>query len=339
MNGRITGMEIKLEIIRPQTRIDFVGKTRIAVIISLVVIATGMLSLLFKGGPSYGVDFAGGTLIQVRFVEPTQAGNIKDAVSSLGLSSVTVQQFGDQAKEFLIRTPETIGESGHISKPFEQALKAHYGDAQLEILRSEMVGPQVGEDLRKKGVMALVYAMAGTLVYIAWRFEFRFAVAAIIALGHDVLVTLGFFSVFNKEIDLPIIAAFLTIIGYSLNDTIIIYDRIRENIGKKAEEDFPLLVNRSINETLSRTILTSGTTLLVVAALFIFGGGVIHGFAFALLIGIISGTYSTIFVASALVLFWERHHPGLILAALSGPVNNTAGNDATADRQPQGRES
>jgi len=306
-----------MEIIRPQTKIDFVGKNRIAVFISLVVIAAGMLSLLLKGGPDYGVDFAGGTLVQVRFVEPTGAGEIKDTLTELHLSNITVQQFGDKANEFLIRTPETGGDTTQFAKRFEQEFKGHYGEGKFEILRSEMVGPQVGKDLRQKGVMALVYAMAGTLVYIAWRFEYRFAVAAIIALVHDVLVTLGFFSLFSKEIDLTIIAAFLTIIGYSLNDTIIIYDRIRENIGKAATEGFVAIVNRSINETLSRTILTSGTTLLVVLSLFIFGGGVIHDFAFAMLVGIVSGTYSTIFVASSLILFWEKHHPGNIMAALS----------------------
>ncbi len=306
-----------MEIIRPQTKIDFVGKNRIAVFISLVVIAAGILSLLLKGGPDYGVDFAGGTLVQVRFVEPTSAGEIKEALTELQLSNSTVQQFGDKANEFLIRTPETGGDTTQFAKRFEQEFKGHYGEGKFEILRSEMVGPQVGKDLRQKGVMALVYAMAGTLAYIAWRFEYRFAIAAIIALVHDVLVTLGFFSLFSKEIDLTIIAAFLTIIGYSLNDTIIIYDRIRENIGKAATEGFVAIVNRSINETLSRTILTSGTTLLVVLSLFIFGGGVIHDFAFAMLVGIVSGTYSTIFVASALILFWEKHRPGKILAALS----------------------
>ena len=306
-----------MEIVRPQTNIDFVGKNRIAVIVSLVVIGAGLLSLLLRGGPEYGVDFAGGTLVQVRFVEPTHAGDIKDALAGLGVKSITVQQFGDGESEFLIRTPETGGERAQFSKRFEQTLKAKYGEGQLEILRSEMVGPQVGKDLRTKGVMALIYAMVGTLIYIAWRFEFRFAVAAIVALGHDVLVTLGFFSIFGKEIDLPIIAAFLTIIGYSLNDTIIIYDRIRENIGKSPGEGFAAIVNRSINETLSRTILTSGTTLLVVISLFIFGGGVIHDFAFALLVGIVSGTYSTIFVASALILFWKKHRPGKIKDALS----------------------
>ena len=307
-----------MELIRPQTKFDFVGKNRFAVTISLVVIAAGMLSLLLKGGPSYGVDFAGGTLVQVRFTEPQRSDDIKEALAGLGLSNITVQQFGDREGEFLIRTPDADDETDQFSKRFEQVLTDRYGEGRLEIVRTEMVGPQVGKDLRQKGAMALIYAMAGTLIYIAWRFDLRFAVAAIVALVHDVLITLGFFSIFDKDIDLPIIAAFLTIIGYSLNDTIIIYDRIREHLGKTAGEDFAGLVNRSINETLSRTILTSGTTLLVVLSLFIFGGGVIHDFAFALLVAIISGTYSTIFVASALVLFWEKHHPGKIQAALLG---------------------
>ncbi|ALC17383.1 protein translocase subunit SecF [Desulfuromonas soudanensis] len=298
-----------MEIIRPQTNIDFVGKNRIAVIISLVVIAAGLLSLLIQGGPKYGVDFAGGTLIQVRFVAKTQAGDIKDALVGLGLTSLTVQQFGDSAEEFLIRTPEAGGSTAQLSQKFKQALEAKYGTSKLEILRSEMVGPQVGKDLRQKGLLAVVYALLGTLIYVAWRFEFRFGVAAIVALAHDVLVTLGFFSLFGKEIDLPIIAAFLAIIGYSLNDTIIIYDRIREEIAKSDGEGLAVIVNRSINQTLSRTILTSGTTLLVVVSLFIFGGGVIHDFAFAMLVGIIAGTYSSIFVASALLLFWEKRLP------------------------------
>jgi preprotein translocase subunit SecF len=255
------------------------------------------------------VDFAGGTLIQVRFVEKTQAGDIKDALVGLGLTSLTVQQFGDSAEEFLIRTPEAGGSTAQLSQKFKQALEAKYGTSKLEILRSEMVGPQVGKDLRQKGLLAVVYALLGTLIYVAWRFEFRFGVAAIVALAHDVLVTLGFFSLFGKEIDLPIIAAFLAIIGYSLNDTIIIYDRIREEIAKSDGEGLAVIVNRSINQTLSRTILTSGTTLLVVVSLFIFGGGVIHDFAFAMLVGIIAGTYSSIFVASALLLFWEKRLP------------------------------
>lgn len=306
-----------MQIIRPDINFDFVGKNKIAIIISLAVILAGIVSLAFKGGPEFGIDFAGGTLIQVKFVEPTRAADIKDALQELKLGSVTVQQFGDEANEFLIRAQETSSELERLSQKIQRSLEAKYGQGNVDIRRTEMVGPQVGKDLREKGFLSLLYAMIGTLIYVAWRFEFRFAVGAILALVHDVAVTLGFFSIFGKEIDLPIIAAFLAIIGYSLNDTIIIYDRIREDIGKYAKQGFAFTVNRAINETLSRTILTSGTTLLVVIALFLFGGGVIHDFAFALLVGIISGTWSTIFVASALVLYWEKRRPGKIAADLA----------------------
>ncbi|MBW2690493.1 MAG: protein translocase subunit SecF, partial [Deltaproteobacteria bacterium] len=187
------------------------------------------------------------------------------------------------------------------------SLTTVYGEGNVDIRRMEMVGPQVGKDLRQKGLLSIFYAMIGILIYISWRFELRFAIGAIIALVHDVLITLGAFSLTGREIDLPIIAAFLAIIGYSLNDTIIVYDRIRENYGKHQKKGFSVVVNRSINETLSRTILTSGTTLLVVLALFIFGGGVIHNFAFAMLVGILIGTYSSIFVASPVLIFWDDY--------------------------------
>jgi preprotein translocase subunit SecF len=300
-----------MQIIKPNSHFDFVGKNRIAVILSLAVIFAGFLSLVLKGGPQYGVDFSGGTLIQVRFSLPTQASQIKEFLSELKLESITVQQFGDRSNEFLIRAQQSEAEMSHFSQKIERALKVGSGDGDLEILRSEMVGPQVGRDLRTKGVLALGYAMIGTLVYLSWRFEYRFGVAAMVALAHDVLVTLGLLSIFDMDIDLTIVAAMLTIVGYSLNDTIIIFDRIRENIARRGSETFEATVNRSVNETLSRTILTSGTTLLVVFSLFVFGGNVIHGFAFALLVGIIAGTYSSVFVASALILFWEKHRPSL----------------------------
>lgn len=298
-----------MQIFNPNSHYDFVSKNRLAVILSLVIILAGLLSLAIKGGPALGVDFAGGTLIEVRFAAPTQAGEIREALGTLPLGAFTVQQFGDDPNDFLIRVQQTAEAQEELSASLTQALEARYGAGELDIRRTEMVGPQVGHELMEKGFLALLYAMAGTLVYIGWRFEFRYAVAAIVALIHDVLVTLGFFSLFGKEIDLTIIAAFLTIIGYSLNDTIVIFDRLRENLGRHPKEGFAQTLNRSINETMSRTILTSGTTLLVVVALFAFGGPVIHNFAFALLVGIIAGTYSTIFVAGALVLAWERRWP------------------------------
>jgi len=295
-----------MQLIKPDINIDFVGKRKIAIAISIVLILIGFASLVVKGGPNYGIDFAGGTLVQVQFAEPTDATAIKKAMQGIELGSVVVQRFGDNQNEFLIRVEQSTTELQGLSVQIQNALEQTYAKGDVDIRRVEMVGPQVGKDLRSKGLKAIFYAMIGLLAYISWRFEFRFAVGAIVALVHDVAITLGAFSLFNKEIDLPIIAAFLAIIGYSLNDTIIVYDRIRENSGKYNKEGFSYIVNRSINETLSRTLLTSGTTLLVVLALFILGGGVIHNFAFAMLVGVVVGTYSSIFVASPVLIFWQQ---------------------------------
>ena len=295
-----------MQLIKPDTNINFVGNRKLALIFSVVLIIIGVASLLLKGGPNYGIDFAGGTLVQVQFAQPTDAAAIKQALAGLNLGNPVVQRFGDDQNEFLIRVEQASTELKGLSLQIENALDQTYEKGNVEIRRVEMVGPQVGKDLRGKGLKAIFYAMLGILVYISWRFEFRFAVGAIIALVHDVLITLGAFSLFGKEIDLPIIAAFLAIIGYSLNDTIIVYDRIRENLGKHNKESFSFIVNRSINETLSRTLLTSGTTLLVVLALFVLGGGVIHNFAFAMLVGVMIGTYSSIFVASPILILWQK---------------------------------
>ena len=295
-----------MQLIKPDTNIDFVGKRKIALFISIALILVGLASLVIKGGPNYGIDFAGGTLVQVKFTQPTDASAIKKALGDLDLGSLVVQSFGDNQNEFLIRVEQNSAGMQGLGQQIQNALETTYEKGHVDIRRVEMVGPQVGKDLRSKGLKAIFYAMLGLLAYISWRFEFRFAIGAIVALVHDVMITLGAFSLFNKEIDLPIIAAFLAIIGYSLNDTIIVYDRIRENMGKHHKESFPFIINRSINETLSRTLLTSGTTLLVVVALFILGGGVIHNFAFAMLVGVVVGTYSSIFVASPILIFWQQ---------------------------------
>jgi preprotein translocase subunit SecF len=295
-----------MQIIKHDINIDFVGKRKIALIVSGIVILLGLVSLVVKGGPNLGIDFVGGTLVQVKFTESTDAAKIKDGLASLDLGSVVVQRFGDDPNEFLIRVQEST-KGKDLSGMISESLNTVYGEGMVDLRRVEMVGPQVGKDLREKGILSLVYAMIGILIYISWRFELRFAIGAIVALLHDVLITIGAFSITGREIDLPIIAAFLAIIGYSLNDTIIVYDRIRENYGKHQKKGFSAVVNHSINETLSRTILTSGTTLLVVLALFIFGGGVIHNFAFAMLVGILVGTYSSIFVASPVLIFWDDY--------------------------------
>ncbi|PNU20752.1 protein translocase subunit SecF [Geothermobacter hydrogeniphilus] len=296
-----------MQLIKPDVNFEFVGRRKLAIGFSVILILIGLVSLVVKGGPNYGIDFVGGSLVQIKFQQTTNASDIKDALKDLGLGNMSVQQFGDDANEFLVRAQAVSSELKGLGHRVEQALEASYGAGKAEVRRVEMVGPQVGKDLREKGFKAVLFAMVAILIYITLRFEFRFAVGAVLALVHDVMITLGAFSVFGKEIDLPIIAAFLAIIGYSLNDTIIVYDRIRENMGRYNKEPFPVIVNRSINETLSRTILTSGTTLLVVAALFVFGGGVIHNFAFALLVGVLIGTYSSIFVASPLLIFWQDY--------------------------------
>lgn len=304
-----------MQLIKPDINIDFIGKRKLAVMLSLAMILISILSLIVRGGPNYGIDFAGGMLVQVKFETDTTASAIKDALAGIDMGHVSVQQFGDERNEFLLRTQIASAELENLAQQIDQVLEQTYGAGQVEIRRAEMVGPQVGKELRQKGLLAILYAMVGILIYITWRFEFRFAIGAIIALAHDVIITLGLFSIFGKEIDLPIIAAFLAIIGYSLNDTIIVYDRIRENMAKHAREGLPTVINSSINQTLSRTILTSGTTLLVVLALFVFGGGVIHNFAFALLVGIGVGTYSSIFVASPILIFWEdwrKGHPAQV---------------------------
>jgi len=298
-----------MQIIKPDTHFDFVGKYGLAVIFSLTLILAGMVSLVAKGGPNYGIDFAGGTLVQVKFSGPAKAADIKSALKPLDLGAPTVQTFGDEPNEYLIRVEKSSEALEGLSDQIKQALEKTFGAGNVDIRRLEMVGPQVGKDLREKGLLAVLYALGATLIYITFRFRFRYAIGAIIALVHDVLITLGAFSLFNKEIDLPIIAAFLAIVGYSLNDTIIVYDRIRENLGKHHKDKLGSIINLSVNETLSRTILTSGTTLMVIVALFVLGGGVIHNFAFALLVGIGIGTYSSIFVASPLLVIWERWKP------------------------------
>ncbi len=299
-----------MEIIRPGINIDLVGKMKMAIGGSLIVIIISILSLLLHGGPNLGIDFAGGTQVQVKFSQEATAEGIRDSLAAIGLGNSIIQRFGYRANnEFLIKTERSSSELEGLSDKIAEALGTRYGKENTEIRRVEVVGPKVGKDLREKGMLAMLYAVIGILIYVTWRFELRYAVGAIAALIHDVVITVGIFSLLGKEFTLPIIAALLTIIGYSLNDTIVVYDRIRENI--KAERKQPLQdgVNTSINPVLSRTVLTSATTLLVVLALYFLGGAVIHDFAFALLVGVIVGTYSSVFVASPTVLAWESIWP------------------------------
>lgn len=299
-----------MEIIRPGINIDLVGKMKVAIVASVIVIIISILSLLLHGGPNLGIDFAGGTQIQVKFSQEATADGIRDSLTAINLGNSVIQRFGYRANnEFLIKTEQSSSELEGLSDRIAEALGTTYGKEHVEIRQVEVVGPKIGKDLRQKGLLAMLYAVIGILIYVTWRFELRYAVGAIVALIHDVVITVGIFSLLGKEFTLPIIAALLTIIGYSLNDTIVVYDRIRENIKSARKQPLRELVNSSINQVLSRTVLTSVTTLIVVLALFFLGGAVIHDFAFALLVGVIVGTYSSVFVASPTVLAWESVWP------------------------------
>ena len=299
-----------MELIKPDTQIDFVGKMRIAFTVSLIAIAVSIASLIVHGGPNWGIDFAGGTVVQVKFTGGVDIDKIRSTLEGIHLEGITIQQFGAKTDyEYLIRTAESTEDLKGLSGRVEDALQAAFGKGTFEVRRVEVVGAKVGKDLTQKGILAVVFSWIAMLAYIAWRFEFRFAVGGILALVHDTIITIGVFSLLNKEFSLVIVAALLTIIGYSINDTIVIYDRIRENRKKNVRQDLGQLINASINQTLSRTILTVLTVVLVLAAILLFGGAVMFDFAFAILVGIVVGTYSSIFIASPFVLAWERVSP------------------------------
>lgn len=299
-----------MEIFKKETHVDFMGKIKPAIIFSGLIIAVSIVSIVFHGGLKYGIDFAGGTLVQLQFQNPPSLDNIRKGLKEIGLADSTIQEFGSK-NDILIRVERSEGKMEEMGSRIKNALGKTMNADEITVERVEMVGPKVGKDLRTKAVMSIFYAILGIVIYITWRFELHYAIAAIIALIHDVIITMGAFSLFDKEFTLVIVAAFLAIIGYSLNDTIVIFDRIRENSRRRKRESWKDIINASINQTLSRTLLTSGTTLLVVVALFFFGGEIIHDFSFALLVGILIGTYSSIFIASVFLVFWEsRKRPG-----------------------------
>lgn len=278
--------------------INFTGKRNIALIFSALMIIASIASIAFKG-LNFGIDFTGGTVIEVGYPEATDVEKIRQSLINAKFEA-TVQHFGT-AKDVLIRlTPQEGEDKAKIGDKVFEVLKT--SDPKVELRRVEFVGPQIGDELRDQGGTAMLLALAGILIYVTLRFEFRFSVGAIIALIHDVVITVGFFSITGIEFDLTILAAVLAIIGYSLNDTIVVFDRVRENYLKLRKASSEESVNISINQTLSRTIVTSLTTLLVLVALFIFGGEVIHGFSLAMIIGVVIGTYSSIYVASSSLL-------------------------------------
>ncbi|HIG14874.1 MAG TPA: protein translocase subunit SecF [Gammaproteobacteria bacterium] len=309
--------------LKREPRIDFLGRRGLAGIVSAVLIVIGIVSLGVRG-LAFGIDFTGGTLVEVAYEESVEASSVRDLIANAGFESALVQYFGT-SKDILVRLPASaIENAAQVSSRIMVALRSPYketlvtaasGDLQqclsdngtsgrcaVQMRRVEFVGPQVGEELTEKGGLAMLYALLGILIYVSWRFEWRFAIGAVAALVHDVLITVGVFSVLGLEFSLPVLAAILAIIGYSLNDTIVVFDRVRENFRKMRRGTPTEIMNTSVNQTLSRTILTSLTTLLVVLTLLIIGGEVINGFATALLVGVLIGTYSSIFIANPTVL-------------------------------------
>ncbi|MEK6777373.1 MAG: protein translocase subunit SecF [bacterium] len=294
-----------MEIIKSDININFVKYMWICIAISLAIILTGIGSIVMHKGLNYGIDFAGGTMVQLKFKAPADIQKIREGLKKINLGDSVIQEYGSP-DEIMIRLQKSSEGKASIADLVTEELQKSFGKDAFSVDRVEEVGPQVGRDLKIKALKALVFSMVALLIYISFRFEFRFALGAILALIHDVLITIGVFSLLNKEFNLPIIAALLTIVGFSLNDTIVVCDRIRERMKMKKKETFEETINQSINQTLSRTILTSMTVFIVVAILFFFGGEVIHDFAFAMIVGVMAGTYSTIFIASPVVLLFQR---------------------------------
>jgi len=301
-----------------ETSIQFMAQSRLGLYVSGAVIGAGIISLILAGGPLLSIDFKGGTLLAVHFTDPVDVNDIRSVMSTVSIdgqpfdfSKTEIKQFGS-TRDISVRIPHLDKEPENFAQRIIAHLRKSFSDKVPEvesdfILSIEKVGPKIGSELSNKAILAIISTLGLILFYISIRFEFNFALSAIAALAHDVFVTLGIFSIMGYEISLPIIAAFLTIVGYSLNDTIVIFDRIRENVKSMKRLTYTQVVDHSINDSLSRTIITSVTTFIVVLILWLFGGAVINLFAFAMMVGVIVGTYSSIFVACPLVV---RLHAG-----------------------------
>ena len=300
----------------PDKTINFLGKRKVAVIISTLLLFASIVSLAING-LKLGVDFTGGTLVEVGFEQAADLQVIRSSLKDDGFGDATVQHFGT-AKDVLIRIkPKQDLSSAQLSTQVFEAVNKNRA-VSGELRRVEFVGPQVGDELAEDGGLALLYSMFAILIYVAWRFEHKFSLGSVGALIHDVLITLGFFSIFQLEFDLTVLAAILAVIGYSLNDTIVVYDRIRENFRKLRKGSSEDIMNISLTQTLSRTLVTSITTILVLIALAFLGGEIIHNFAIALLIGVVVGTYSSIFIASPIVLALGISQEDLMLPEKEG---------------------
>ncbi|MGB5486643.1 MAG: protein translocase subunit SecF [Lysobacterales bacterium] len=289
-----------MKFLNRKTNIDFMSRRNIALVFSAILIVISIASLSLRG-LNFGLDFTGGTLIEVGYPSAPDTNEVRENLANAGFDSV-VQTFG-AATDIVVRIPPSEMEesSAELSTRVLAALSQGV-EGEIEMRRVEFVGPQVGEELAEQGILAVIYAMVGVFLYVMFRFQWRFSVGAVAALFHDITISMGIISLVQIEFDLTVVAAILAVVGYSLNDTIVLFDRIRENFPRYRKRQPIEVVNTSINETLSRTLMTSTTTLLVLFALFYFGGEIIHGFAFTLIVGVIVGTYSSIYVASSALL-------------------------------------
>ncbi|NTW78311.1 MAG: protein translocase subunit SecF [Syntrophaceae bacterium] len=292
-----------MELIKPGINIDFVGKMKYAMALSAILIIIGIGSVIFHGGFNLGIDFAGGSIIQIKFTKDVSADQIRESFKSTKLGNSMIQQFG--VNEFLIRTHESFSDQKMLAVNVEQPLTTAFGK-DFEIRRVEVVGAKVSSDFRSKAIIAIILSWLAILVYVTWRFEFRYAMGGILALVHDTVIVVGAVSLLNMEFTINILAALVFVIGFSINDTIVTLDRIREIVKRNPKQKLGDIINLAINETLSRTILTSLTVFLTLLALYIFGGAVIRDFTFALLVGTVAGTYSTIYIACTSVLLFEK---------------------------------
>ena len=287
--------------------INFVSFRRTTLIASALVILAGVTSIALHRGLKLSIDFAGGALVEVKTEPAIPLQDLRSIISSSGFEGAEITRFGGE-NEYLIKV-KSIANADSTAKQIVAAIRTGATGHTVELRRRETVGPRIGAELRQNALWAIIYSFVGILIYVGWRFDFRFAVASIIATAHDVLLTLAFFSFINMEMSLGVLAAVLTIVGYSLNDTVVVFDRIRENLHFRRRENFDTLVNTSINETLSRTVITGTTTLLVLLSLLFLGGEVIKDFALTLFVGIIIGTYSSIFIAAPVVVEWHHWRP------------------------------
>lgn len=293
-----------MEIIRPGINLDFVGKMKAFALISAALVILSFVVIVFQGF-NYGIDFAGGSLLQLHFQKELTVDQVRAILRTIGLAESEIQR-SEKDGDFLLRLPSSDQALDQVRTRVVGAFQQELGDQGVELRRAEQVGPKVGRDLSRKALLAVIWSSLGILVYIWWRFGFRleFALAVVVADIHDVLLTLGLFAVTGKEVTLTVLAAVLTVAGYSVNDSIVVLDRIRENLRGRPRDPLDRVVNASINETLSRTFLTGGTVLFTLLALMVFGGDVLRDFALALLVGVIAGTYSSIFVVAPIVIYW-----------------------------------